>query len=215
MATGKLLFNHRGVKIELSQGVIFRLTVVRVCYAGSFKIPSFKPPMPVWVAPRRQSGFSISGGPGVAQDIYDEAAYRRFAEELKEALGTENNTGQTEMIPTWPITKILWLKRNEPEVYGKIHKYLLVDDYVVYRLTGEFKGEYALYTSSYMLDIRNKTWWREILEYVGVGEDQLVDLFLCHLVVVKAQPSNAVGYFSHNVPSPSNQPRCQQTALPS
>ena len=98
------------------------------------------------------------------------------AEELKRSLGTDNNTGQTDLIPTWPITKILWLKKNEPEVYAKTKRYLLVDDYILYRLTGKFKGEYALYTSSYMLDILNKKWWQEILDYVGVRQDQLVEL---------------------------------------
>ena len=98
------------------------------------------------------------------------------AEELKSVFGTENNTGQTDLVPTWPITKILWLRKNQPDIYSKIHKFLLVEDYIIYRLTGQFKGEYSLYTSSFMLDIVNKKWWKEILDYVGVSTELLVDL---------------------------------------
>jgi len=43
-------------------------------------------------------------------------------------------TGQNDVVPTWPATKILWLKRNEPEVFKKVHKYLLLEDYIIYRL---------------------------------------------------------------------------------
>ncbi len=98
------------------------------------------------------------------------------AEELKSVFGTDNNTGQTDLVPTWPITKILWLKRNEPQTYAKVNRFLLPEDYILFRLTGLFRGEYSLYTSSYMLDIVNKKWWAEILDYVGVGAEKLVDL---------------------------------------
>ena len=34
--------------------------------------------------------------------------------------------------------KILWLKRNEPDVYAKTHKILTASGYLIYKLTGEF-----------------------------------------------------------------------------
>lgn len=34
--------------------------------------------------------------------------------------------------------KILWLRRNEPEIYQKTHKILTASSYLVYRLTGEY-----------------------------------------------------------------------------
>ncbi len=34
--------------------------------------------------------------------------------------------------------KILWLRRNEPEIYEKTHKILTASSYLVYRLTGEY-----------------------------------------------------------------------------
>jgi len=98
------------------------------------------------------------------------------SEEIREAFGSESRTGQLDVFPSWPITKILWLKKNEPDSYKRIHKYMLVEDYIIYRLTGKFRGEYSLYTSSYMLDIQNKQWWGELLDYAGVSEDQLVEL---------------------------------------
>jgi len=100
----------------------------------------------------------------------DEIA-RRFEAQTVRAV-----TGQVETIPCWTATKILWLARNEPEVFRKAAKYLLVEDYIIYRLTGRFVGEYSLYTSSLMLDIINKRWWGEMLDFIGIAPDVLVDL---------------------------------------
>lgn len=98
------------------------------------------------------------------------------AEEIKKEFGCDMRTGQTDVLPTWPLTKILWMKKNKPDIFSRIHRYLLVEDYIIYKLTGQFKGEYSLYSSSYMLDIINKQWWREILDYAGIDADQLAEL---------------------------------------
>jgi xylulokinase len=111
------------------------------------------------------------------------------AAELKAAFGADNNTGQTDLVATWPITKILWLKKNQPGIYRQAAKYLLVEDYVLYRLTGLFCGDYSLYSSSYMVDIVKKEWWREILDYVGVSAEQLVDLGESGRIIGGLEPS--------------------------
>ncbi len=98
------------------------------------------------------------------------------ADELKSVFGIDNCTGQTDLVATWPITKILWLKKNEPHIYQQVRKYLLVEDYILYRLTGRFVGDYSLYSSSYMVDVAHKKWWKEILDYVGVSTEVLVEL---------------------------------------
>lgn len=103
----------------------------------------------------------------------------REAEELANVFHSEDIyriTGQADMLPTWTATKIRWLARNEPDVFARTTKYLLVADYMVYRLTGQFSGDYALYSTSLLLDIVNKKWWTEMLDCLGVGPQKLVEL---------------------------------------
>ena len=38
-------------------------------------------------------------------------------------------TGQPELIPTWPITKMLWMREHKPEVFRNTAHYLLLKDY--------------------------------------------------------------------------------------
>jgi len=82
-------------------------------------------------------------------------------------------TGQPSIIPTWPITKILWLRKNEPEVFHCASKYLLLKDYITYRLTGELAGDFSIYNFSHYFDISKKKFWPEILNYCEVRPDQL------------------------------------------
>ena len=98
------------------------------------------------------------------------------AEEIKKEFGIDKRTGQTDVLPTWPVTKILWMKKNKFDIFKRIYHFMLVEDYIIYKLTKKFRGEYSLYSSSYMLDIINKKWWEEIIDYVGIDIEQLVEL---------------------------------------
>ncbi len=64
-------------------------------------------------------------------------------------------TGQTEVPAGYPAPKILWLKRNRPDLFAKLGKAVLLEDYLLYRLTGEFNCEKSLYSSTLYLDVRS------------------------------------------------------------
>jgi D-xylulose kinase len=82
-------------------------------------------------------------------------------------------TGQVKLVPTWPASKILWLKNHEPKIFEKTAKFLLIEDYFLYRLTGEFVTEGSLVTSTCYWNFRTREWWTEMLETLGVTENQL------------------------------------------
>jgi xylulokinase len=87
-----------------------------------------------------------------------------------------HTTGQPEIIPTWPITKILWLRKHEPQNFARVSRYLLLKDYIQYQLTGKIVGEYSIYNFSHYFDITRKVFWNDILNYCGVLSDQLPPL---------------------------------------
>ena len=101
---------------------------------------------------------------------------RAECDELRTAFGLIRATGQNEIIPTWPATRLLWIRKNEPEIFTKTAKFLLLEDYLIYKLTGAFVGEYSLYTSSYLLDITQRRWMPEVLDFIGIDPEQLPSL---------------------------------------
>ena len=88
----------------------------------------------------------------------------------------EKITGQQAVLPTWPATKILWLKHNLPEIYNAVGTYMLLKDFIVYRLTGIKKCDMSIATFSFYFDIYNKCYWKEMLDAVGIRENQLPQL---------------------------------------
>ena len=101
------------------------------------------------------------------------------AEIIKEHFGQEKVyriTGQPEVTATWPACKLLWIKNNEPDVWQKTKKIFLLEDYLLYKLTGKFVTEKTLQSSSLYFDINEGKWWKEILDFIGIDEEQLPKL---------------------------------------
>ena len=85
-------------------------------------------------------------------------------------------TGQPEITATWPACKLLWVKRNEPDVWKKVKKVFLLEDWILYRLTGKFVSERTLQSSTIYFNIHNREWWGEMLDFIGVTPDMLPEL---------------------------------------
>ena len=85
-------------------------------------------------------------------------------------------TGQPEITATWPVAKLLWVKNNEPEVWAKTKKIFLLEDYLLYKLTGKFVTEKTLQSSSLYFDVRSGDWWDEMLSFIGVDRSMLPEL---------------------------------------
>ena len=101
---------------------------------------------------------------------------RKECDELRKVFSADtcyHITGQPEIIPTWPITKILWIKKHEPDTFDAVDKYLLLKDYIQYRLCGILAGEHSIYNFSHYFNIVKKEYWTDILDYVGIRIDQL------------------------------------------
>jgi sugar (pentulose or hexulose) kinase len=97
-------------------------------------------------------------------------------DEIKNIFNIKDNfkiTGQINIITTWPITKILWVKKNEPDIFKSINKILLLKDYIAFRFTNQFISEFTTYNYSYYFNIYKKKYWVEILDFVGVDIKKL------------------------------------------
>jgi len=72
-----------------------------------------------------------------------------------------------------------------PEIFRQVYKYLLVEDFLIYKLTGVPVSEYSVVSSTLLFNIRKEKWWDEMLEFLGIGIDQLPELM---------SSNEAVGY---------------------
>lgn len=85
----------------------------------------------------------------------------------------EKVTGQQAVLPTWPATKILWLKRNRPELFENAQTYMLLKDFVVFCLTGNKVSDMSIATFSFYFDIYKKCYWQKMLDAIGITKEKL------------------------------------------
>jgi xylulokinase len=82
-------------------------------------------------------------------------------------------TGLNDMDPIWPINKIKWLKNNEPQLYSDTAKFLLLKDYVLFKLTGEFVTDPSICSFSGYFDIGKKEWSQRLLDIAELDANKL------------------------------------------
>ena len=82
-------------------------------------------------------------------------------------------TGQPSVSALYEAAKLLWIRKHQPERFRKIHKVLLVQDYLAYRLTGGFAAVTSLLSSSVLFDLTERSWWPAMLQYIGLSPERL------------------------------------------
>ena len=71
--------------------------------------------------------------------------------------------------------KLLWLRRHEPDVFGRIEHVLLPKDYVRFRLTGERAIDAADASGTLLFDVASRRWSDELLELLELPRSWLPD----------------------------------------
>ncbi|MEW6234343.1 MAG: FGGY family carbohydrate kinase [Candidatus Omnitrophota bacterium] len=66
------------------------------------------------------------------------------------------------------LNRFLWLQENQPQVLEQAAYWLHVQDYIVYRLTGQFSTELTIASTMMCLDLPKRTWAEEMLAKVGI-----------------------------------------------
>ena len=80
-------------------------------------------------------------------------------------------------LPNFTLTKLLWVRENEPENWKRVRSVLLPKDYVRLRLTGERATDVADASGTLLLDVAHRRWSREMLQAAELDERFLPGLF--------------------------------------
>jgi len=99
-------------------------------------------------------------------EIEERAGFAR----LVELTGNRALTGFT-------APKLLWVRRHEPELYGRIRHVLLPKDYVRLRLTGELAVDVADASGTLLFDVRLRDWSDEVCAALEIPLDWLPPVF--------------------------------------
>ncbi len=83
------------------------------------------------------------------------------------------------------INKILWFKKERPDIYSRTWKFLCAEDYLIFKLTGSPRIDYSMASRTMAFDISAKRWSTEILATAGIEADLLAEVCPSGTVVGK------------------------------
>ena len=111
--------------------------------------------------------------------LWNDGRTQKQVEYLNGTIGQEKLSRYTANIAFAGFTapKLLWMRENEPELFGRIRKIMLPKDYINYRLTGVHCTDFSDASGMLLLDVEHKRWSREMLDICGVTEAQLPRLY--------------------------------------
>ncbi len=80
-------------------------------------------------------------------------------------------------LTNFTLTKLLWVRQNEPQNWKRVRSIMLPKDYVRFRLTGEKATDVADASGTLMLDVSRRQWSKEVLQAVELDSSLLPTLF--------------------------------------
>ena len=107
----------------------------------------------------------------------DNRAHDR-SEQVREALGSD----RVYEISGWrlgdglPMLHISWLRQHAPEIFTTARRFLFVNDFIIYRLTGQFCMNPSDAGITQLYNVSKAKWDSEMLELAGIGSHQLSPL---------------------------------------
>jgi len=80
-------------------------------------------------------------------------------------------------LPNFTLTKLLWVREYEPEIFARIAHILCPKDYVRFRLTGSYAMDVQEASGTLLLDVTHRRWSSEVAQIAGIDEAWLPQLF--------------------------------------
>ncbi|MHA1713382.1 MAG: xylulokinase, partial [Candidatus Ranarchaeia archaeon] len=87
------------------------------------------------------------------------------------------------LAPSFPFPKILWLKRNRPDVYSKVRWFHQAKDFVVSKLTDIHVTDVTHATGYFCLDVRTQKVDYSSLELFDIDADTVPEIKPCNVAI--------------------------------
>ncbi|WP_028611395.1 gluconokinase [Paenibacillus harenae] len=79
----------------------------------------------------------------------------------------------TPLHPMSPLSKLTWLRHEEPELFARTHKFISIKEFVFYKLFKRYIVDYSIASATGMFNLTELAWDQEALEVTGVSTDKL------------------------------------------
>ncbi|WP_125589246.1 gluconokinase [Companilactobacillus jidongensis] len=82
----------------------------------------------------------------------------------------------TPIHPMAPLSKMLWLKNDRPDLFAQTKKFIDIKSYIFFRLFGVYKIDYSIASATGMFNIFDLQWEPTVLKLLNIEETRLPDV---------------------------------------
>ena len=155
-------------------------TVVDVIQQAIAQLPDPSQIVSVGVASVAEAGVLLDAQGEATVDIiawYDTRT-KAQSDWLGEHVGADALFASTglSLQPIFSLCKMLWYREHEPEAWQRSVHWLLIDEYIAFKLCGERGSEPSQASRTMLMNLHDLTWDSAILDEVGIEEDMLPPL---------------------------------------
>lgn len=75
--------------------------------------------------------------------------------------------------PMYTLPKILWMRKHQPERFATTQRFFCLEDYLLFRCTGDAVINFALASRTLGFDIESGRWSPQLLRHAGIREEQM------------------------------------------
>lgn len=102
--------------------------------------------------------------------LYTDPRGKEECADLVQKMGGKTIASITGLKPheMYSISKIMWMKKHRPELYARTEHIFLIEDFIVFALTGRAQIDYSLAARTQAFDITSLKWSEEIFRLAGI-----------------------------------------------
>ncbi len=79
----------------------------------------------------------------------------------------------TPIHPMSPLAKLVWLRNDEPDLFGRAARFIGIKEYVLFRFFGRYVVDYSIASATGLFNIERLDWDDDAIALAGVERDRL------------------------------------------
>lgn len=115
------------------------------------------------------------------------------AEHLRKVIGDEfvGRVNGNKIDAYYGAVKMVWFKNHYPDLYARTHKFLQINSWINYRLTGTYSTDFSHGPLILLFDSRRGDWSPELCQAFGIDIEKLPPISQCSEVIGEVTPAAA------------------------
>lgn len=123
-------------------------------------------------------GVNKSGNPTTKVFGWADTRSRKYVSELRKKFDeskVHNRTGARFHSSFW-TAKLLWLKKDFPEIFERTDKWLSFSDFVALKIFGEAATSVSMASATGIFDVRQNVWDEELIKFLKIKKENLPEV---------------------------------------